>query len=128
MNELINDLGLAKCRNSYIGGGFSAIKGISGGEKKRTAFATEILNSPALLFCDEPTSGLDAFMAESVVEKLRDISDTNRSVICTIHQPASQVFALFSHVILMAEGKIAYIGKLSCAESFFGKIGHVCPK
>ena len=41
-------------------------KGISGGEKRRLAFASEILTDPLILFADEPTSGLDSFMAISV--------------------------------------------------------------
>ena len=47
------------------------IKGISGGEQKRLAFASEVLTNPPLLFCDEPTSGLDSYMAQNVVEVLR---------------------------------------------------------
>jgi ABC-type multidrug transport system ATPase subunit len=29
------------------------LKGISGGEKRRLAFASEIITNPAILFCDE---------------------------------------------------------------------------
>ena len=32
--------------------------GISGGEKRRLGFASEIITNPQILFCDEPTSGL----------------------------------------------------------------------
>lgn len=35
--------------------------GISGGEKRRLAFASEIITNPQILFCDEPTSGLGVF-------------------------------------------------------------------
>lgn len=50
-------LNLIKCQNSRIGNPEKNIKGISGGERRRLAFATEIITNPGLLFCDEPTSG-----------------------------------------------------------------------
>ena len=66
---MLSQLGLTKCSDTQIGvpGRF---KGISGGQMKRLAFASEVLTNPALLFCDEPTSGLDSVMAASVVEVL----------------------------------------------------------
>jgi ABC-type multidrug transport system ATPase subunit len=53
------------------------------------------LTNPPLLFCDEPTSGLDSFMAENIVQLLKAMADKDKTVICTIHQPSSEVFALF---------------------------------
>lgn len=46
-----------KCADTPIGGQGSLIRGISGGEKKRLSFATEILVDASVLFVDEPTSG-----------------------------------------------------------------------
>ena len=58
-------------RRSLLYGIQGRIKGISGGESKRLAFASEVLTNPPLLFCDEPTSGLDSYMAQNVVEVLQ---------------------------------------------------------
>ncbi|EYC40681.1 hypothetical protein Y032_0601g502 [Ancylostoma ceylanicum] len=65
VEEAIKDMNLFECQDSIIGIP-NRKKGISVGEKKRLAFASEILTDPAILFCDEPTSGLDAFMAHQV--------------------------------------------------------------
>ena len=43
IEEVIVELGLGKCRNSLIGNPEKGIKGISGGERKRLAFACEVI-------------------------------------------------------------------------------------
>ncbi|KAK4364412.1 hypothetical protein RND71_015770 [Anisodus tanguticus] len=58
---IIKELGLERCRHTRIGGGL--IKGIYGGERKRTSIGYEILVDPSLLLLDEPTSGLDSSSA-----------------------------------------------------------------
>jgi ATP-binding cassette subfamily G (WHITE) protein 2 len=50
------------------------IKGLSGGEKKRTAIGVEIITDPKVLFCDEPTSGLDSFTAKRIVRLLNRLA------------------------------------------------------
>lgn len=51
IRDLLERTGLLKCMNSRIGSDGEK-KVLSGGEKKRLAFATELLTSPAILFCD----------------------------------------------------------------------------
>ncbi|XP_055346252.1 protein white-like [Paramacrobiotus metropolitanus] len=126
VDEVIAELGLAKCANTKIGIP-GRIKGISGGEMKRLAFASEVLTDPPLMFCDEPTSGLDAFMAQNVVSVLRDMAAKGKTVCCTIHQPSSEVFAMFDRLLLMSEGRVAYLGNSHRAKHFFAELGYPCP-
>lgn len=127
VEEVIAELGLTKCADSLIGEPERAIKGISGGEKKRLAFATEILTNPQLIFCDEPTSGLDSYMAQNIIEALKHLASKGKVVVCTVHQPSSQVFAMFDHVLLMAEGRTAFMGPTNKAIDFFASQGMPCP-
>lgn len=50
------------------------MKGISGGERKRTAVGVELITDPSLIFLDEPTTGLDSFIATQVMDMLRELA------------------------------------------------------
>ena len=52
--------------------GTELIRGISGGQKKRTSIGMELIISPGIIFLDEPTTGLDATTAVSVVKLLKE--------------------------------------------------------
>jgi ABC-type multidrug transport system ATPase subunit len=94
VDKTIRALGLQKCQNSEIGNVFR--RGISGGERKRVNIGIELLNNPSVLLLDEPTSGLDSHIALSSMKLLRKFSQEGRTVICSIHQPSSQIFAAVS--------------------------------
>lgn len=51
--------------------GTQLIRGISGGERKRTSIGMELIIDPSVLFLDEPTTGLDASTANSVLLLLK---------------------------------------------------------
>ena len=120
VQQVMEELNLVKCKDVRIGI-HGIVKGISGGELKRLSFGCEVLTNPQLFFCDEPTSGLDSYMAYNVIDVLRLLAKRGKTIICTIHQPSSAVFELFDKVLLMAEGRVAYMGTLDSAEAFFRK-------
>jgi ABC-type multidrug transport system fused ATPase/permease subunit len=103
-------------------------RGISGGEKRRVSIACELVTSPSILFLDEPTSGLDAYNAYNVIECLVTLAKTyKRTVIFTIHQPRSNIVALFDRLVLLAQGKTVYSGPLHQCQDYFDHIGYSCP-
>ncbi|KAI1693473.1 ABC-2 type transporter domain-containing protein [Ditylenchus destructor] len=97
MNKRVDDvilaLGLYNSQDKSLGIGNNKI---TLGESRRVCFATELLDNPSLLFCDEPTTGLDITKAQSVVNIMKDLSKKGgRTIICTIHQPSSEIFRKF---------------------------------
>jgi len=103
------------------------VKGVSGGERKRTSIGVELITDPNLIFLDEPTTGLDSFTATSVVDTLKELAQSGRTIISTIHQPNSDIFENFDQLMLMALGKIIYFNKASMAVNYFKGIGYECP-
>ncbi len=125
VNRLLDELGLTVCADVLIGG--ALIKGISGGQRKRTSVGIEIITSPTLLFLDEPTSGLDSFSAFNLVTLLKKVAADNCTILCTIHQPSSEVFFLFDIVIYMKDGIVFYQGPVDQIVPFYSKLGFECP-
>jgi ABC-type multidrug transport system ATPase subunit/ABC-type multidrug transport system permease subunit len=126
--EVEKQLGIWPIRDSLIGSEEGKGRGISGGEKRRVGIACELVTSPSILFLDEPTSGLDAYNAFNVIECLVTLAKTyKRTVIFTIHQPRSNIVALFDQLILLAKGKTVYSGEFSQCQHYFDHIGYSCP-
>ncbi|UNI23697.1 FAD-dependent urate hydroxylase [Purpureocillium takamizusanense] len=126
--EVEKELGIHHIRDSLIGSEEGKGRGISGGEKRRVSIACELVTSPSILFLDEPTSGLDAYNAYNVVECLVTLAKSyNRTVIFTIHQPRSNIVALFDRLLLLAQGKSVFSGPFSHCQAFFDSIGYECP-
>jgi len=126
--EVEKQLGIYHIRDSLIGSEEGKGRGISGGEKRRVSIACELVTSPSILFLDEPTSGLDAYNAYNVIECLVTLAKTyKRTVIFTIHQPRSNIVALFDRLILLAQGKTVYSGPLHQCQDYFDQIGYSCP-
>eukprot|EP00128_Syssomonas_multiformis_P012306 Colp12_sorted_trinity150504_noHs@9986 len=125
VSKTIQELGLGRVENTIIGNQF--IRGVSGGERKRVSCGVEMVTDPSLIFLDEPTSGLDSFNALNVMLCLRHLCKHGRTVITTIHQPRSNIFALFDRLLLLSDGRTMYFGEAARAVEYFGQLGFPCP-
>jgi len=85
VEELIKDLRLTEVKNSKIGCLEGKNKGISGGERKRTAIAAQLVFNPSVLILDEPTSGTDVTTSTAICKLLSKIARRGKTVISTIH-------------------------------------------
>ncbi|KAF1332342.1 Atp-binding protein, partial [Globisporangium splendens] len=89
------------------------VRGSSMEQLKRLTIGVELAAQPSVLFLDEPTSGLDAQSAKSIMEGVRKVADSGRTVMCTIHQPSTEVFEVFDSLLLLKKGgETVYFGEL----------------
>lgn len=124
VERVIQELGLSKVANSKVG--TQLIRGISGGEKKRTNIGMELIIDPSVLFLDEPTTGLDASTAGSVLLLLKKMANHGRTIILSIHQPRYSIYRLFDNLTLLVNGKQVYQGPAPEALEYFAGIGYTC--
>lgn len=138
VDSLIAQLRLGKAADTVVGD--SRVRGISGGERRRLSIACELISSPSLIFLDEPTSGkwnicpidssrccahlsiatpgLDSTAATNLVETLRALADSGKTIVAVIHQPSQHVFSAFDDLLLVSEGKQVYFGEVSEVRSY----------
>ena len=109
VESVIEKLNLKKCADTVVGSP-GLVRGISGGERKRTNVALSLLGSPSLLLLDEPTSGLDSKMSDSLMRDVKQITEQGCTVVATIHQPSEAVFTRFDKVLLLETGRATWLG------------------
>jgi len=66
-------------------------------------------------------------MAVAIAELMQDLAKKGKTIICTIHQPSSEIFNMFDKLCLMVEGKVAYFGEVPGASKFFNDLNLEVP-
>uniref|UniRef100_A0ACD5Y0G5 Uncharacterized protein n=1 Tax=Avena sativa TaxID=4498 RepID=A0ACD5Y0G5_AVESA len=116
VNEVLETIELDEIKDSLVG--VRGVNGLSTEQRKRLTIAVELVSNPSIIFMDEPTSGLDARAAAIVMRAVKNVADTGRTVVCTIHQPSIEIFETFDELKLMKRGgQLIYagpLGHLSC--------------
>ena len=126
VKDILSKLGLSGQSSTIVGDLFR--RGLSGGQKRRLSVGLEALSSPDILFCDEPTSGLDAESALHVLRFLKAyVSDGQKRVVLTIHQPNSFLWELLDNIVLLSRGHCVYQGPRERMEDFFASNGAPTP-
>lgn len=101
---------------------------ISGGERRRTSVAKELLSDPKVLLIDEGTSGLDSAAAYDLLLRLKTIAQVkNIPIVAVIHQPSTRSFYLFDVVLVLSEGSCVYRGPPTDCMTYLSKTGFDSP-
>jgi len=62
------------------------VNNLSGGQKQRVAIARSLSMDPKIILFDEPTSALDPEMVDEVLEVIKEIKKTNKTMIVVTHE------------------------------------------
>ncbi len=76
--KLLNDLDIIDLKDSYP-------NELSGGELRRMAIARSIIMNPSIIFADEPTGDLDEANTKIVLDILRKIANSGKTIIMVTH-------------------------------------------
>ncbi|KAM3752302.1 hypothetical protein ACB098_03G007300 [Castanea mollissima] len=125
VNEVLETIELDGIKDALVG--VPGINGLSNEQRKRLTIAVELVSNPSIIFMDEPTTGLDARAAAIVMRAVKNVADTRRTIVCTIHQPSIDIFEAFDELILLKSGgHVIYSGSLgqhsACVIEYFESI------
>lgn len=103
IEEIAADLKLTDRLNKQIGSPEKKV--LSGGQRKRVNIAIELITDTPVLFLDEPTSGLSSYDADSVIELLKGLARSGKTIVTTIHQPSLKVYKQFDDLIMVSRDR-----------------------
>lgn len=92
--------------------GDDRVAGFSGGMKRRLNLAAALVHDPRLVLLDEPTAGVDPQSRHSILELVRDLAATGRTVVYTTHymEEAARLcdrVGIVDHGRMLDEGTVA---------------------
>ena len=79
---------------------------LSGGQKQRVAIARALVNDPKIILADEPTGNLDSVSGAEVIEILKEICKSGKTVVMVTHNEEQASVA--DHIIRLKDGKIIF--------------------
>lgn len=77
---------------------------LSGGQRQRVAIARAVVNNPQIILADEPTGALDKSTGEDVLNILKDINKSGKTVIIVTHN--MEAANSCKRIIEISDGKI----------------------
>ena len=124
IEAVLDAMGLARAASTAVGGllpSGQAVRGLSGGERRRLTIACSLVALPSILFLDEPTTGLDSFAAYNIMEHMAKLAAGGHTVIATIHQPRQAIWDMFHKVCVLSEGRQLFFGAPDKAATWFDR-------
>lgn len=76
------------------------ISQLSGGQQQRVFLARALVQDARIYFMDEPFAAVDAATEQAIVEVLRELQDSGKTILC-VHHDLATVSRYFDHLVLL---------------------------
>ncbi len=120
VEEVILELSLKEAADTRV-------KYCSGGERRRTSLAIQLLANPSVLWLDEPTNRSGRYVCLPTDQHLQSLARKGRTVIVTIHQPRSGDMGAFRQGYLLAKGRPVYADTRQKCIDYFSEVDYPLP-
>ncbi|MGB5951792.1 MAG: ABC transporter ATP-binding protein, partial [Ornithinimicrobium sp.] len=91
--------------------GSTAVRRLSGGQRRRLALAAALVGRPDVLFLDEPTAGLDPHARRVTHQVVKDAADQGAAVVLSTHA-FEEAERLADRIVIMARGRVVADGPI----------------
>ena len=83
---------------------------LSGGMKKRAAFARALSMDPEILFFDEPSAGLDPIMAAGIDNLILNLKEAYSMTMVVVTHELASAFLIADRIVVLDRGSIVAVG------------------
>ncbi|CAO1631689.1 unnamed protein product [Sympodiomycopsis kandeliae] len=126
IDVLLKMFAMTHVRDTIVGD--AAVRGVSGGERKRVTLQEALATRASVTAWDNSTRGLDASTALDYARCLRILTDIGqRTTMATLYQVSESIYELFDRVAVVDEGRCIYYGPRDQARQYFHDLGYHSP-
>ncbi|KAH6651607.1 ABC transporter [Truncatella angustata] len=126
VESLAKCVGLSHVLKTKVGN--AAIRGVSGGERRRVSLAEAMATCPDVLCLDNPTNGLDSATALDFVQMTQEFTTQHGcSTVMSVYQGSNAMVPLFDKVLVISGGRQIFYGRATHAKAYFESLGFICP-
>jgi ribose transport system ATP-binding protein len=83
-----------------------AVRTLSGGNQQKLVLGKWLAMEPEIIILDEPTAGVDIGSKSEIIELIRSLADSGKSIIIISSEPA-ELLAASDRILIMNDGRLA---------------------